>query len=401
MKRNKVLILSHIMPPGVDGGSKILSQLAKVWKKKSKQIKIITTDAYSTDDFISPEKRRLPKGEADIDKIETIRLKTNRRLYKFFGLLKKLSFIPLLKAFFSLIQTGPVIRLPINKVKNYKPDLIIAGVYPTLMPVYGWMLSKLTGAKLGLIPCFHPDDGDFYRWPLIRILQKADFIYALTKFEKKFYVSQLGIDDEKIIIFTPWVSEGLKLSPEDKIELSEIPTLVFLGVQSAHKRIDWLIEAFKRLQQSDQPLLKQLRLIIAGKETLHTPEIRNKLQELPKEIQEKIEFLGEFSEEEEKKILDQAWLLINPSEHESLGLVFLEAWSRKKPVIAANLKGLTDLIEEGKTGFLFDRDNINDLVDKIKKALENRKKIIDMGENGYQKVVEEFSKDAVFRRFEN
>ncbi len=401
MKRNKVLILSHIMPPGVDGGSKILSQLAKVWKKKSKQIKIITTDAYSTDDFISPEKRRLPKGEADIDKIETIRLKTNRRLYKFFGLLKKLSFIPLLKAFFSLIQTGPVIRLPINKVKNYKPDLIIAGVYPTLMPVYGWMLSKLTGAKLGLIPCFHPDDGDFYRWPLIRILQKADFIYALTKFEKKFYVSQLGIDDEKIIIFTPWVSEGLKLSPEDKIELSEIPTLVFLGVQSAHKRIDWLIEAFKRLQQSDQPLLKQLRLIIAGKETLHTPEIRNKLQELPKEIQEKIEFSGEFSEEEEKKILDQAWLLINPSEHESLGLVFLEAWSRKKPVIAANLKGLTDLIEEGKTGFLFDRDNINDLVDKIKKALENRKKIIDMGENGYQKVVEEFSKDAVFRRFEN
>lgn len=397
---NKVLVFSHIMPPGVDGGSKILLQITKVWQKKAKKIKGVTTDAYSTDDFISPDRKKLPLGEVEIDNLSTTRLKTNRKLHKFFGLLKKISLIPTIKNFFSLLQTGPILKPPLKQTKQFNPDLIIAGVYPTLIPVYAWLLAKLTKSKLAFLPCFHPDDINFYRWPLTPILKQADFIYALTKFEKQFYINQMNIDENKIILFTPWVSKGLKLSPEDKIELSEIPTLVFLGVQSAHKRIDWLINAFKELKASDEPLFQKLKLVIAGKETLHSPKIKEKLNNLPDEIKDQIELVGEFAQEQEKELLDEAWLVINPSKHESLGLVFLEAWARKKPVIAAKLESLTDLIEEGKTGYLFDKDSLDDLVNKIKRAIKDKQKIIDMGEQGYQKVIKEFSKDAVFKKFE-
>jgi glycosyltransferase involved in cell wall biosynthesis len=396
----RVLVLSHIMPPGVDGGSKILLQLAKVWQNKAKRLRVFTTDAYSTDDFISPNKKKLPTGKVEIDTLKVTRLKTNRSLHKFFGLLKKISLIKPIKNFFSLLQTGPIIKLPLKQTKQFKPDLILAGVYPTTIPVYAWILSKLTKSKLAFLPCFHPDDLNFYRWPLTPILKQADFIYALTEFEKNFYINQMGIREDKVIVFTPWVSEGIKLSPQDKIELSEVPTLVFLGVQAAHKRIEMLIDAFEQLKQSDEPLLKKLKLIIAGKETLYTPKIKEKLDQLPEEIKENIELVGEFANEQEKELLDQAWLTVNPSEHESLGLVFLESWARKKPVIAAKLKPLTHLIEPGKTGYLFEKDNPDDLTDKIKQAVKDKQKIINMGEKGYQKVIEEFSKDAVFKKFE-
>lgn len=401
MNYDRVLVLSHIMPPGIDGGSKIILQIAKVWQKKSEKLKVITTDAYSTDDFISPNKRKLPAGEVTIEDLKVTRVKTNRSRHNFFGILKKITFIPAIRQFFSLLQTGPILKFPLKQTRQFKPDLIIAGVYPTLMPVYACLLSKLTGAELALVPCFHPDDVNFYRWPLTRVLKQADFIYALTKFEKDFYINQMNINEDKIIIFTPWVSEGLKLSPEDKIELSEIPTLVFLGVQAAHKRIELLIDAFEQLKKSDDPILKKLNLIIAGKETLYTPKIKERLNNLPDEIRNQIELIGEFAQDQEKELLDQAWLTINPSKHESLGLVFLESWARKKPVIAAKLEPLKQIIEEGKTGYLFDKDDLDDLVNKIKQALKNKQKIINMGEEGYQKVVKQFSKDQVFKRFES
>ncbi len=400
MNYNKVLVLSHIMPPGIDGGSKIITHLAKVWQQKAEKLKVLTTGAYSTDDFVNAKKKRLPLGEIGIEKLKVTRIKSYRSFYNFFGLLKKISFIPSLKNFFSLLQSGPILIPPFKQVKKYQPDLIIAGVYPTMIPIYAWMLAKLTKAKLALVPCFHPDDINFYRWPLTPILKQADFVYALTKFEKDFYTNQMDIDESKIIIFTPWVSEGLKLSPEDKIELSEIPTLVFVGVQAAHKRIEWLIDAFKELKRSNDPLLKKVNLIIAGKETLYSPKIKEKINNLPRKLRKNIDFVGEFTEEQKKGLLDQAWLVVNPSKHESLGIAFLEAWARKKPVIAANLEPLKNLIESGKTGYLFDKNDIGDLVNKIKQAIQDKQKLVQMGENGYQKVVKEFTKDAVFRRFE-
>ena len=54
------------------------------------------------------------------------------------------------------------------------------------------------------------------------------------------------------------------------------------------------------------------------------------------------------------EILGCVDLLLLPSEHESFGLVALEALSSGVPVVATDRGGTTEVVEHGKTGFLHD-----------------------------------------------
>lgn len=63
-------------------------------------------------------------------------------------------------------------------------------------------------------------------------------------------------------------------------------------------------------------------------------------------------------------------LFIFPTElHESLGLVGLEAMASGTVVVGSNIGGLKDYIIDGYNGFLFEAQNVTELVSKIKKYI--------------------------------
>ena len=370
-KSDKILFLSHIYPPGVDGGSQIVKKIKEGYEKEGKETLVITSDGYSTDDFVLPNKKRIttPKASQLGGQGDTIRIKTLRRPKK---LMRRI--------------VGPVFfGFPWLKVIRWRPDLIVGGVYPTTIPIYVWLCSKLTGAKLGLVPCFHREDKSFYRWPLIPILKSADLIYALTESEKVFYQSKFKIHDSRIKVFRPRVDKELVLPRNKPAPFPKVPTILYLGNQAAHKRIIMLIKAFELLITKRKYL--GTKLIIAGKRTLYSPEIDKYISTLPEDIKENIDLRGEYNRDEEKLLLDQATVLVNPSKHESLGLVFLEAWARKKPVIGADLLSLQELISVGENGLLFEKESVRDLSDKIIEVISDQVLARKMGERGYRKVM--------------
>ncbi len=373
----KVLIFSHNFPPAIDGGSQILFKIAQSLKKKGNEIVVLTSDALSTDDYINPKRKRLKPGWGRVNNLKVFRIKT----FKYFPRIIKKIFLG-----------GPIFSgFPISWVKKYQPKIIIGGVFPTLIPLYSWFLAKILKAKLVLLPCFHQDDQGFYNPWLIGSLKRADKVLALSRHEKRFYVKKLGIKSKKILIFRPPINNSFLL--EGKAKFSKPPTLVYVGSQAAHKRIEFLIDAFERLAKD----YKKLKLIIAGPRTLYSPIIDQRIKNLPVEIKKRVKVLGKFSEAKKKKLLDQAWVLVNPSVHESLGLVFLEAWARKKPVIAADIPILREIINDGENGFLFKKDDLNDLKNKIRKIVSNKRKTVRMGEEGCQNVVSNFTAGTNFK----
>jgi glycosyltransferase involved in cell wall biosynthesis len=85
-------------------------------------------------------------------------------------------------------------------------------------------------------------------------------------------------------------------------------------------------------------------------------------------------------------------IAVMPStEKESFGLVALEAMMAKKPVVASNHGGLTEIVVDSKTGFLVEPNNIVDLKEALEKLINNPELRNTFGENGFKRAVENFS----------
>lgn len=77
-------------------------------------------------------------------------------------------------------------------------------------------------------------------------------------------------------------------------------------------------------------------------------------------------------------------VVILPSEAEGLGMVLLEAMASKRPIIATDIPGVTEVVKNGKNGMLFSVGHVEELVDIIHRIRDQHidtKKIID---NGFQ-----------------
>jgi len=76
---------------------------------------------------------------------------------------------------------------------------------------------------------------------------------------------------------------------------------------------------------------------------------------------------------------------------EGLGQTIIEASLMKKPIIATNVGGIKDLIQDGKTGFLIQSGNESELTKKILFLLENNSKAEIMGKNACLHIKKNFS----------
>ncbi len=77
------------------------------------------------------------------------------------------------------------------------------------------------------------------------------------------------------------------------------------------------------------------------------------------------------------------------AEFEAFGLVFLEANSCCKPAIGARTSGIPEAIVDGKTGYLVNPDDNQEIIDKIILLLEDRELANRLGEEGRSRIITE------------
>jgi glycosyltransferase involved in cell wall biosynthesis len=82
------------------------------------------------------------------------------------------------------------------------------------------------------------------------------------------------------------------------------------------------------------------------------------------------------------------------SETESFGMVFCEAWARKKPVIGnINCGAVSTLIDNGVDGFLC--STVEEIIERIERLLTDKELAKKLGENGFEKVVNNYAWEMV------
>jgi glycosyltransferase involved in cell wall biosynthesis len=107
-----------------------------------------------------------------------------------------------------------------------------------------------------------------------------------------------------------------------------------------------------------------------------------------------INYLGEASDI--RPYLERADCVVLPSYREGTSRALLEAAAMGRPIIATDVPGCREVIEDGVTGFLCESRDYLDLSHKMEKMLllpyETRRI---MGKNGRKKVEKEFNQDVV------
>lgn len=143
----------------------------------------------------------------------------------------------------------------------------------------------------------------------------------------------------------------------DDISAKNEKYYLFFGRLSYEKGIGTLIKAFKELPQCN--------LKIAG-----TGPLESELREfVDKNRMTNIEFLGYQSGKPLHDLVSDAYFIMVPSEwYENNPMTIIEGYASAVPVIGANIGGIPEIIVPGKTGYLFESGNTQELVDAIMEA---------------------------------
>ncbi|MFH0819675.1 MAG: glycosyltransferase [bacterium] len=114
-----------------------------------------------------------------------------------------------------------------------------------------------------------------------------------------------------------------------------------------------------------------------------------------------IVFRGQLNHEELPKIFSKIDFTIVPSFcYENSPTVIYESFSFGVPVIASDIGGVAELIEVGKTGFIFAPGDEEDLLRLMRYVVENKAKVTRMKKNTYR-AVSQFSADKYAEKLLN
>ncbi|MEM3154016.1 MAG: glycosyltransferase family 4 protein [Candidatus Woesearchaeota archaeon] len=156
--------------------------------------------------------------------------------------------------------------------------------------------------------------------------------------------------------------------------------------------VDDLIRAFALLRK-DVPSI----LVICG-----TGEDEEKLKELARGLGviDDIRFMGLIQHKELPKYLSSADVFVRPSLSEGFGNSFVEALACGVPIIGTPVGGIPDFLVDRKTGLFCKARNPEDLADKIKLLLRNKKLASAIAKNGRKMVKERYEWDIIATQFD-
>ena len=123
----------------------------------------------------------------------------------------------------------------------------------------------------------------------------------------------------------------------------------------------------------------------------------------PEELSEWIEKKWIVYHDKQKNVkpfMADADCVVMPSYREGMSNVLLEAASMARPLIATNVTGCRDIVDDGVNGFLCKVKDGKDLSDKMKKMMNlSATEREEMGKKGREKMIREFDKKIVVRTY--
>lgn len=282
-------------------------------------------------------------------------------------------------------------------IRKYSPDCLIVNFAPVNL---GGLVSWLMRVKCRVI-WYHTlstqIDLDstvstvwrrFYRWRKRIIYKLATHIVANSEATAEDVKEVYKVWPDKIKVFHLSIKDPFKQF--NLVELPRQPSkIICIGRLDYSKGQDVVIRALHLLKD---------RLPHLCVEFIGDGAFKNELIELAARlgVEDRCRFVGAIGQREEIfQKLSEALVSLVPSRREAFGLVNIESLAMGTPVVAANVGGISEIIQDGVNGFLFLPDQAEALAQKIEQIVTNPELLEKMQKNARASFLENFDHSAV------
>jgi len=205
------------------------------------------------------------------------------------------------------------------------------------------------------------------------------------KVKNKFFVTYSGIDVDKY----RHTSNDLILN---YLEL-ERPVLLFVGYLFKEKRPLVFLRACSLIKKH----YPGMSLIMIG-----DGEMRKEIKKVAISlgIEKNLFMLGNIPKDKVLNYFNLCDVFVHTTAMEALGNATIEAMACERPVVASNVGGLPEIIDDGKNGMLVDVGDHKAIAKKISIILKNRVLAKKISSNARQKILRKFSWEKIIQDYE-
>jgi len=214
---------------------------------------------------------------------------------------------------------------------------------------------------------------NLYKWRYLRsihsLLDSADHKIATSRTVRE-RLGECNIRHAKVVS-NPVELEEYRQAEELYDSPSEEFTVTFIGTLSRHKGTEVLKEIIQSFNGED------IEFLIVGDGA--------EKQDLESTLSQDVEFTGWMEREEIPSVYASSNLILYPSIYpEGFGRIAVESMASGTPIIASNRGGVKDIIDDKKTGFVLDPQEIEKWLKKIRDLKENKGLYKEISKKGKQ-----------------
>lgn len=271
-------------------------------------------------------------------------------------------------------------------IKELVPDLILT--YTIKPNIYGnWVadhynipsIMNITGIGTSLTSKLK-----YFVRPLYSsACTKADTAFFQNEANRKLFLSNNMVDKDKTVLIPGSGVNIEQFKPLLRENNDQKLKFLFIGRIMKEKGIEEYLAAAELLGNDYSNL--EFQILGSYEEEKYKELIEN---------HSNVKHLG-YSKDVRQEI-KEVDCVINPSYHEGMSNVLLESGAMAKPLIASDIPGCREIIDDGVNGYLFERKSTQSLKDKILQFVNlTDEQRAEMGKKSREKIVREFDREIV------
>ncbi|KAA3613247.1 MAG: glycosyltransferase [Calditrichaeota bacterium] len=316
-----------------------------------------------------------------------------------------------------ILDTDRTKLVSINKKKGNDPTLpfrlahILRKYKIDIVHTHAWgtLVEGIVAAKIARVPVtIHGEHGTFHKDPKRKFVQKLmfklcdkllsvsgvlaeDLANSLQLPQNSFYPILNGVDSNKY-----FKNEESRKKYRGELSCSDDTVLIgSVGRTVKVKNHQVLIKAAKKLKEKNLNFL--ITIIGDSPEKSLRPYLQEEVEKAG--VSELVKFLG--NKNDVPGYLSAFDIFVLPSLSEGCSNVIQEAMATELPVVASNVGGNPELVSSGKTGYLFDLDNLDELVEKLEKLITEELLRKEIGERAKKEMLNRFSLEKMVENYES